>query len=195
LVVEAGLGSWAFVLHVALHLSGPARCPSPAETYRVALGGLPSLDLVPDRWLHLTMQGPGFIDEVSASDVEAIVREVRARLALVPAFDIQLDRPVFTPEAIRWDPEGPVDRVRREIRAAIGEVWPVVPEGADRFTPHVTIAYANRAGPAAAILDAISSVPSEPATAAITAVDLIVLNRDQHTYQWQPHATAQLAHP
>ncbi len=166
-----------------------------AQVYRSALEGLPGLDLVPDRWLHLTVQGLGFTDEVSATDVEAIVQESRARLALVPAFEARLDRPVFTPEAIRWDPEGPVDRVRQAIRAAIASVWPVVPEPADGFVPHVTIAYASQDGPAGPTLSALSAVPSTSATASVATVELIILNRDQHMYQWRSHATAALAEP
>jgi 2'-5' RNA ligase len=166
-----------------------------ARVSRTALGGLPGLDLVPDRWLHLTVQGLGFTDEVSSGDVEAIVRESRARLDMVPAFEVRLHRPVFTPEAIRWDPGGPVDRVRRAIRAAIGSVWSVVPEPADGFAPHVTIAYASQDGPAAPILGALSAVTSAPATASVATVELIVLNRDQHMYQWRSHATAMLAEP
>jgi hypothetical protein len=38
------------------------------------------LDLVPAEWLHLTMQGIGFVDEV-AVDAERIVAAVRCRCA------------------------------------------------------------------------------------------------------------------
>ncbi len=165
-----------------------------AATYRKALKSVPGLDLVPDKWLHLTMQGIGFTDEVAEDDVAAIVRETRQRLANIPAFDIELDRPVFTPEAIRWDPPTePIAVVRDAIREAIGAVWPTVPEPAEGFSAHVTIAYANQDGPADAILAAIAAPKSEPAIARISSADLIVLNRDQHMYEWQTYASLQLS--
>lgn len=164
-----------------------------AQDYRDALAPVPGLDLVPDRWLHLTMQGLGFTDEVTVADVDAIVSEAQARLAGIGAFTVELDRPSFTPEAIRWDPPGPIDAVRDAVREAIAAVWPDVPEPADGFQAHITIAYANCDGPADAALEAIASVPSRPTEAAIANVELIVLNRDQHMYQWEPYATVPLA--
>ncbi|MGH3921873.1 MAG: 2'-5' RNA ligase family protein, partial [Pseudonocardiaceae bacterium] len=41
----------------------------------------PNLDLVPLRWLHLTTQGVGFTDEVSADDAARIVGAASARCA------------------------------------------------------------------------------------------------------------------
>jgi 2'-5' RNA ligase len=164
-----------------------------AQKYRDALAGVPDLDLVPDLWLHLTMQGLGFTDEVSTTDVDAIVVEAQKRLALIPAFDIEFDRPTFTPEAVRWDPEGPVDAVRDAIREAIASVWPQVPEPAEGFSAHVTIAYANHDGPADKVLAALQDVPSQPVVASIASADLIILNRDQRMYEWEPYATASLS--
>lgn len=165
-----------------------------AATYREALASVPGLDLVPDKWLHLTMQGIGFTDEVDAGDVDAIVSEASRRLATIPAFNIELDRPVFTPEAIRWDPPTePIAVVRDNIREAIGAVWSEVPEDAKGFSAHVTIAYANQDGPADAALAAIAAAPSQPAIARIRSVELIILNRDQRMYEWQTYASAPLS--
>ncbi len=48
-----------------------------AAQYRDRLSRQPELDLIPPRWLHLTMQGIGFVDQVDAADVEAIVAAAR----------------------------------------------------------------------------------------------------------------------
>lgn len=45
-----------------------------ADGYAPALDGLTTLDLIPPQWLHLTMQGVGFTDEVSRNHVAEIVR-------------------------------------------------------------------------------------------------------------------------
>ncbi len=165
-----------------------------AADYRRILAGVPGLDLVPDPWLHLTMQGLGFADDVADRDVAAIVDAARVRLARIPGFEVSFDRPAVTPEAVRWEaaPGEPVAAVRDAIRAAIGEVWAEVPERADGFGPHISIAYSGSDRPAAPVLAAIAAAPSAPATARITHADLILLNRDHRMYEWEPVANIPL---
>lgn len=166
-----------------------------AAAYRTALGDVAGLDLVPDRWLHLTMQGLGFTDEVSDEDVAAIVEATRIRLAGVPAFGLALDRPEVTPEAIRWEaePGEPPAAVRSAIRSAIGDIWPEVPEEAAAFAAHVSIAYSSAAGPVEPVAAALAAVDEPPATARIERVDLIRLNRDHRMYEWETVADLPLA--
>lgn len=165
-----------------------------AADYRRILADLPGLDLVPDPWLHLTMQGLGFAQDVPDADVDAIVQAARVRLVQIPAFEVSFDRPAVTPEAIRWEaaPGEPVAAVRSAIRAAIGDVWPEVPEAADGFGPHISIACSSSNGPAAPVLAAIAAAPSAPATARITHANLILLNRDNRMYEWEPVASVPL---
>ncbi|MFI9598096.1 2'-5' RNA ligase family protein [Nonomuraea sp. NPDC052265] len=165
-----------------------------AQTYRDALAEVSGLDLVPDKWLHLTMQGVGFVDEVSDADVRAIVDAAQTRLALLPAFELKLDRPRITPEAIRWEatPVGPPSAVRDAIRSAIADVWTTVPEPAEGFEAHVTIAYSNADGPAGPVQNALDQVDEPPALAEIRSADLIILNRDEQMYEWERFATAPL---
>jgi 2'-5' RNA ligase len=164
-----------------------------ASRYRAALADVPGLDLVPNQWLHLTMQGLGFVDHVTEKDARAVVEAATARLAAVPAFDLELDRPTITPEAIRWDPDSPgPDAVRRAIRAAINDVCSEVPEAAEGFSAHVTIAYSNSSGPTSPVRDALAKIPSSPAIARITHADLIILNRDHRMYEWETFAPVPL---
>lgn len=164
-----------------------------ADAYRAALADVPGLDLVPDRWLHLTMQGLGFVGEVGRGDVDAIVSAAGKRLATVEPFDLTLTRPVVTPEAIRWDPPGAGPaRVRDEVRAAIAEVWPLVPEPAEGFGAHVTIAYSGSDGPADPVHAALDRVDAEPASARVASAELIVLGRDRRMYEWETYARVPL---
>jgi 2'-5' RNA ligase len=165
-----------------------------ADAYRRGLVDVPGLDLVPDRWLHLTMQGLGFVDEVSERDARATADAARRRLADIAPFDLRLHRPEITPEAIRWEaePSGPPTAVRAAIRAAIADVWDDVPEPEDGFAPHVTIAYSNSDGPAGPVAHALDAVDAEPATARIEQVDLIVLGRDNQMYEWEDFAAVRL---
>lgn len=165
-----------------------------AAAYRQRLAAVTGLDLVPDRWLHLTMQGLGFLDEVAQDDVDAIVAVARARLALVPAFDVAIDRPAITPEAIRWEAEpcAPAAAVRDAIRMAIGSVWAEVPEQQAGFAAHVSIAYSNSDGPAAPAYAAVAAEPSAPARARISSAELILLGRDNQMYEWETVASVPL---
>ncbi len=157
---------------------------------------VPGLDVIPVRWLHLTMQGVGFADEVSTADADAIVHAARRRLADVEPFEVVVSPGVVVPEAVGTtvEPAGSVARVRSAIRAAIADVW-----GADRvpgteagFVPHVSLAYSASDGPAAPIVAAVNSVRVEPARATIGEAQLIVLDRDHRQYRWTTYAVAPL---
>ncbi|MFI7517545.1 2'-5' RNA ligase family protein [Micromonospora echinofusca] len=159
------------------------------------LAPLPGLDLVPLDGLHLTTQGIGFTDEVPDNDIHAIVAEARQRCATLPPLELSLG-PV-DPDAegigLLVQPWNPVERVRTTIRAAIAAVWPVVPEPADEFRPHVTIAYSGAPAPTAPIrarLTELRHLPPVPAT--IDEVSLIALRREDRTYRWSTVATAPL---
>ena len=43
------------------------------DTYQAALRDVPTVDLIPAQWLHLTMQGIGFTDEISSQEIERIL--------------------------------------------------------------------------------------------------------------------------
>ncbi|MFJ9842290.1 2'-5' RNA ligase family protein [Kitasatospora sp. NPDC101155] len=165
-----------------------------AADYRHALADVPGLDLVPDRWLHLTMQGLGFVDEVDRNDARAIADAAGRHLAKIPAFDLALGPAIVTPEALLLTvaPADPVHAVRSAIRAAIADAWPQVPEAAEGFRPHVSVAYSNSTGPAQPATDALASVSSCPATARVTSAELIVLGRDERMYEWQSFAQVPL---
>ncbi|MEU7642447.1 2'-5' RNA ligase family protein [Streptomyces sp. NPDC039016] len=158
--------------------------------HRDVLTPLPGLDLIPDQWLHLTMQGLGFTHEVDDYDVQAIIRTARSHLAALPPLQLTLPEVIVTPEAvvIPAQPAQDVVDLRRALRAAIAAVWPAVPESADGFRPHLSVAYSNSTGPAEPVQQAIENVTAAPATARITTADLIVIHRDRKMYEWETYA-------
>ena len=161
--------------------------------YRTALAGLPDLDLVPDRWLHLTMQGLGFADRLTDHQVDTVIQAARSALAAIPPFEVRLAAPVITPEAIESfaEPAEPVAAVRNAIRGAIRQVMDV-PEPADGFLPHVSIAYSNGTLPYAIAQAALDNVTAVPATARITHANLIEMHRDNMMYEWENYASIYL---
>ncbi|MEU9918838.1 2'-5' RNA ligase family protein [Streptomyces sp. NPDC051001] len=166
-----------------------------ATEYRTALAPLRGiLTPIPDQWLHLTMQGIGFVGETSEQDVQAIVDAAHTRLAAVPAFDLQIGPAVLDPEAVllRVHPDSRVRAVRDAIRNAIGDVLGEVPEKAEGFTPHVSVAYSAGNGPAAPIAQILADLDLEPAQAHISSAELIVIHRDNNMYEWEPYAKVPL---
>lgn len=170
-----------------------------AAKARERLASLPGLDLIPGRWLHLTMQGIGFADEVSDADLSAIIAAAKARLAAVSPINVTIGPPVIAGEGVTcWaTPPRALDPVRAAVRAGIADVWGPggVPETA-QWSAHVSVAYASADGPGEPIEAALNNV-DDVADATIGAVDLIRLGRDHRLYAWETIASLPLgaSHP
>lgn len=161
-----------------------------AARVQARLAGLPGLDLIPARWLHLTTQGIGFTDEVSGEDLAAIETAARKRLAAVQPPTIILGPARSASEGITFwaNPAHALDEVRAATRDAIAEVWsPERVLDGEEWTPHVSIAYANSTGPSDPYDRALEG---EDGTVIVmpSAVQLIRLSRDTHLYQWSTEA-------
>ncbi|RQW97566.1 2'-5' RNA ligase family protein [Micromonospora inaquosa] len=156
---------------------------------------LPGLDLVPLDGLHLTMQGLGFTDEVTNSDLETIVTETRRRCAGMSPLELSLGPVDPDAEGIGllvrpWDR---VEQLRATIRDAINAVWKTVPEASEGFRPHVTIAYSGSQAPTAPIRDRLNAIRHQPpAWVTIRQATLIALRREHRSYEWTTVATAPL---
>jgi hypothetical protein len=165
-----------------------------AASARVRLAGLPGFDLIPAQWLHLTMQGVGFADEVTDEDLAAITVAARAALAAVSPVTVSIGPPVAVGEGVTChaSPATALDPVRNAVRAGIAGVWGPdrVPEAAE-WTPHVSVAYASADGsaePFEAALDGLTTT----AEVTVRSVDLIKLGRDQRLYEWETITTLPL---
>ncbi|MFC3499842.1 2'-5' RNA ligase family protein [Micromonospora krabiensis] len=156
---------------------------------------LPGLDLVPLDGLHLTMQGLGFTDEVTDDDVAAIVAEAQRRCADMPPLELSLGPVDPDAEGIGllvrpWDR---VEALRATIRGAIATVWTSVPEPADGFRPHVTLAYSGAPVPTEPIRAQLAELRHLPvAPVRISEVPLIALRREDRIYRWTTVAVVRL---
>ena len=168
-----------------------------AARARDLLRDVPGLDLIPGPWLHLTTQGVGFSDEVSAADLAATTAAGRSRLAAVPPAAVTIGPARVVDEGIVCDayPAAALNPVRDAVRAAIGEVRgrERVP-GQAEWWPHVSLAYASADGPSAPAETALAGF-DEAVAITVTEVQLILLGRDEHLYQWQTQATVRLGAP
>jgi 2'-5' RNA ligase len=167
-----------------------------AADYTPVLNDLPTLDPIPVRWLHLTIQGIGFTDEVNRADVDAIAGAARDRCAALAPFTITLGPARVDPEALLLPvrPAEPVIRLRAALRAAIADAWGPdnVPEDPHGFHPHVSLAYSNTIGPAEPITQRLAARSLTVAEITVRRAALIDLNRDHRVYEWNDIDTAEL---
>jgi 2'-5' RNA ligase len=152
--------------------------PQVAELARLGqrrLAGLDGLDLVPQQWLHITTLIAGFADEITSDQVGVMASGARRLLARTPPVTITLGRVLYHPRAIMLGvgPPGALDPVLRAAQQATrlatgrgGELH------SKPWTPHITLAYSNAAGPAGPVIDALGrELPSRQA--AVTAISLV----------------------
>jgi 2'-5' RNA ligase len=151
--------------------------------------GLPGLDLVPLRWLHLTTYIVGFVDEVPNTKIHAMVGEARRRLAGIPPISVDLGRVFYHPEAVTLvvEPVEVLDPVLDAVRAASESVGCIGHTDTNPWQPHISVAYSNGVSPAAPIIAALGrSLP--PIQATIKSVSLVAQSQVGKTWQWRPAA-------
>ncbi|GAB3173643.1 hypothetical protein GCM10027059_45040 [Myceligenerans halotolerans] len=188
------LGRSFYTWHITFDNEGSEPLHDLVSRLHDGLDGVVGLDPIPRRWLHLTMQGLGFTDDVPDTDVRDIVQEATARLSKVPVFDMTLGPVEGDDEAtgLLVRPRDAVHAVRDAIRETIGTVWDTVPE-APEFRPHVSIAYSNSDVPTGPLRERLAVLRElEPVTIPIRSVQLIRLNRDHRMYQWDTITDAPL---
>ncbi|MBX6167230.1 MAG: 2'-5' RNA ligase family protein [Thermobispora bispora] len=147
------------------------------------------LDPIPFEWLHMTLQGVGFTDEVNDEDLAAIGAAVAERMAELRPTPIELGPVVVDAEGVHLPvrPAEAVAAVRRGIRESIAKIWGKdrVPEAEEPFYPHVSLAYANTSGAPLTPIHETLDRYAEIISVALTRVSLIDLNRDEGMYRWK----------
>ena len=153
------------------------------------LAGQPGLDMIAMEWLHLTTFIVGFADEVPEPAIDAMVGEARRRLADVAPIPVTLGRIHYSPQAIVLpvEPIRALDPVLEAVRGATRAAGCDGHTDTDPFLPHVSVAYANSAVPAAPIIEALGRrLPS--AEVAIRSVSLVAQTQVGRSWQWRPVA-------
>ena len=181
------VGQRAYTWH--LTFDGQTDLHRLVSEYQQALSPFPSLDPVPLSWLHLTMQGVGFLSETDAAEVKRIASAAESRLAKLPNLELSFREVTVADEAVVLPPddEAKVHAVRNAIRQGIEDVRGAgnVPESADHYRPHVSAAYSNGHQDAAPLRASLSAVQPSAARVALPSASLIVIHRDNRVYEWE----------
>lgn len=173
-----------------------------AAAYQRQLEPLPGLNLVPQQWLHMTVQGVGYTDEVDDDTLRAVVTSVQNRLAEVPPFEATFARPTIFTEAIVLPPEPtePFQALQAAIRDGVAEALGpdnvhTGPEQSHGFRPHVSLSYSSAEHPAGPYRAALDAIQPKPATIRVARTTLIVQERvlaPDWVYRWTSEAHALL---
>lgn len=161
------------------------------ERYQNKIRHLTIFDLIPQQWLHLTMCGVGFVDEVTPDELAAINATVEQLAARTPPINVTFSHAVVRPEAV-YLPAQPTDRlvtlhsaVLMAIRETLGDSRiHQLPEQAAGYRPHVSVAYANSNGTAQPIHDALGATTLGSADVTLNELPLLEFDRDNGMYQW-----------
>ena len=157
------------------------------------LAGLPGLDLVPERWLHLTAFIAGFADEVPGGSVDAMVVQARRRLAGIAPIPVMLGRVLYHPQAVTLavEPLGALDPVLDAVREATAVAGIEGHTDTDPWIPHVSVAYSHASGPAAPIIEALGRwLPATEIT--VRSVSLVAQTQVGRSWQWRQTAELRL---
>ena len=162
-----------------------------ADDYQQPLTGLPGMDLIPAQWLHLTMQGIGFTDEVTADELGHLDHALTTALAAVEPPTVEFRYLTIQREAVylKAHPAAALTPLRRAAHDAALSVL-----GPERFTetsadvakclPHVSIGYIAYDGDPQPIAGALSSLTTRTVAVTFTKADLLEFHRDRRMYEW-----------
>jgi 2'-5' RNA ligase len=158
------------------------------------LAGLPGLDMVPRRWLHLTTFIVGFADEIPRGRIETMAAEARRGLAAIAPIPVTLGRVLYHPQAIALalEPLGALDPVLDAVRAATRAAGCEGRTDTNPWIPHISVAYSHACGPAAPIIEALGRwLPKTEIT--LGSISLVAQTQVGSSWQWRQTAELQLS--
>jgi hypothetical protein len=194
---QPGRRLWTFYMT----FDGQSDLHAAVQRYHHELSGIDEFDLVNPRWLHVTLQGIAFSDQLDAAHVDTIEAEVSTALATrrLPALKLAPARLDGDALSMRLTPADGISALREDIRACVsgtigaGNLYQL-PEPAGGFNPHISIAYANASIPDTSDVCArLDRVPPPDFSLDVKHVSLVQLGRETHRWFWDHERKVSLA--
>lgn len=184
------VGQRLYACHLTFERSD--RLHAAVDAYQEALSGVTTLDRIPRRWLHLTMQGIGFAGDMSRETLDRIVERAGEAVAELDPPTLRLGRAEIAGngEAVLLPAVGfgEVTELRETIREAIAAVRGPehVPDSSSGgpFHPHVSVAYANGEADAGMVQALLDSVRTRSPQVTVREVPVLLFHRDNRMYEW-----------
>ena len=159
--------------------------------YQDTIAPLGHLDLIAPRWLHITMQGIGFADEISPADLALVTERIGERLRGLQPPTVTFHRPTIRPTAVYFkaDPGKPIYELRLAVHQAIASAvgpdqFDEPPPAPGKFSPHVSIAYADNGGPVEPVIEATGRTTAQAVSATFRTASIVVFHRDRRRPEW-----------
>jgi 2'-5' RNA ligase len=163
-----------------------------AADARAAIRPDAPVDVVPPRWLHLTIAEVGYEDVLPRRLAYECARRANERLADQAPIDLQVDPVGTMPGAVVLPVSGAgLAGVYDGLVAAVRETLPEQPEGRP-FAPHVSIAYVARDCRPAEVLDETHADRCATGRSRLSRVSLVEVTRERSHYRWTPRCQAPL---
>ncbi|GAA2166015.1 hypothetical protein GCM10009845_24600 [Pedococcus bigeumensis] len=179
---------WTFYITIPRDTSAHAL----VRSYQQTLVGLPHLDLIQEKWLHATVHGLDFADEIDPVSAHRIFEEVARAIQKVALPAMTLEPPELDTDAIFLPlrPAEPLVEIRNLILDAAdgvlgGRPLHKLPEPTHGFDPHISIAYANGEVPADDICARLSSVVHPRIELQAPTLTLVLLRREDRRWSWR----------
>lgn len=164
------------------------------EPYAEALDGIAGVDRVPPEWLHLTMTGVGFADELERTAVAEVATRVLSDV--LPLGPLVFDTMFLGSEGLSL--MGPDQHWLVELKARQERlVRELVPGAtfATFFHPHVSLAYFSGEIDERALVDAVRAVGLVDVQVRTPTLSVLELGRDDRVYTWLTLAERTLVLP
>jgi hypothetical protein len=152
---------------------------------------VPTLDLIPRPWLHITLQGVTWADGLDRDAAERLVRELGRALARTPAMRVEIGEPAQGRDALFFPVSPPQalmqarDRARAVLHDALGPAGLYTMPGQEgRFSPHVSFAYANAPTSREDVQRRLEQVPARTTTAVVDTISLVSLRYPTSAWTW-----------
>lgn len=165
---------------------------SRVAAYHRLLAPFPALEPILPQWLHLTVQGVRFLDELRPEVAGQLTRLLDQAFGATTPFEVRVEHPVVSSDSVLMPvrPIGPLAALRDRIRELLGslpgcdELF-VLPGQHEAFDPHISIAYAGGPVPRADVERTLAGYAGEPVPMTISHFSVMTLNRSQRKYHWQ----------
>jgi 2'-5' RNA ligase len=161
------------------------------DGYQRALTDLPQLDLIERRWLHLTMLGVAFTDEIDRMQAAELTEDCASVAAQFEIPSLVCHRPELDYDSVTVPvtPSAELSELRHQLGQASLRVLGNkdlyrLPEPANGFDPHISIAYVNAPVAKRDVRARLESVEHPVTTMELSHVSLIELTRGDRTWSW-----------
>lgn len=163
-----------------------------ATAFQERLTAMRGLDLVDPRWLHLTVLGVAFVEDVEPAGMARLVERATAIAAAEPALEMVAEAPRARTDAVWMAVEATPSLIplrntlSRAVVSCLGIEPHALPLPLAGFRPHISIAYANAGAPLVEeVDDALSSVDLPPVSFRVSHLSLIRLRREAPGWSWE----------